>query len=131
MLTRREFAAHCAGGFALFAGGATRARADLPVTAQIGPVRHAHAEIGAGPWTRAKLGRIAERIASANGMGPAASMTSLGIRADAPVFPEEFVVTLAYANGARLILRANRRHQGPADVVVRREIGSREFRMAG
>ncbi len=46
-------------------------------------------------------------------------MTVLGADAKGGAFPEEFVITLDYADGARMVVRARRGHTGEAGVVVR------------
>lgn len=115
-LTRREFVgAVAAAGLASTSVGAASGAVET--------ARYVHAEIGAGPWSRGELSRIASRIAADNGLGAMTRMTGLGVSASADSFPEEFAVTLEYASGARVVMVARRRDARGVDVVARTERG--------
>jgi hypothetical protein len=84
-----------------------------------GAARYVHVELGAGPWPRREVARIAERAATRAGLDSPTRITALGTAAGAAMFPEEFAITLEYPAGARMAIRASRRHAGGPEVVVR------------
>jgi len=111
-ITRREF---------VYAGAAFAAALGLvPRAAAVrGQARYVHTEIAPGPYTREELSQIAANVAGEFGLGNPVRLTALGIHGAAQNFPEEFVVTLEYPAGERLVLRARRGNNGAPRVTSR------------
>lgn len=121
-LTRREFAAATAGGLSLFSFVATadRPRADR--------VRHAHAELPAGPYPREVLARIVAQAGGVLGLSAPESATVLGAALHDVTFPAEFALTLVYPEGLGMVIRASRAHTGAPELTVRGDRGRIDYR---
>lgn len=109
-LTRREFAsttvaAATAGGLSLFSWQATLA-------VSVEPVRHAHLELPAGPYTRAELSKRIASAAQATGYAEPVSVTALGTELTAETFPAQFALTLCFPSGT-IVVRASQRTHAP------------------
>jgi hypothetical protein len=130
-LTRREFAAATAGGLSLFVFGPVLASTPARSISALGPVRHAHIELPAGPYTRAEVARIAARAAALMGRPAPETITLLG-NADTPgSLPTNFAMTCTYTDGCKLVIRATTSHTGDAELTIQGQRNRLDLRYIG
>lgn len=140
-LTRREFVTATACGLSflyltaqpdLFAAQTAPPIAPPEsLAAGLGKLRHIHLEIPAGPHVRAFLAQTLASLADVLRLPAPERVTALGARLDAETYPAEFALTLDYARGPRLVIRASRAHTGPAELTLRGERGALNHQLDG
>lgn len=112
-LSRREFVAGTIlAGLSLRARAAStgRPRGAAPLVRDtLGTVRHVHAEIGPGPWSQDALAERVAAIAATAGLGRPAIVSVLGEVTTNGGLPAQFVATLDYTDGPRLVIAARRK----------------------
>ncbi len=121
-LTRREFAAATAGGLSLFSWPAV-ARA-----AAAEPVRHAHLELPAGPYTRTELSKLIACAAEAAGYAEPLAINALGVKVSSADYPATFALTIQFPEARVLNIRASQLHAGVPELTLRGQRTSTELR---